>query len=563
MAHRSAVAALLLAAALPACAPRVTQTPEAPRAPEPIAAPPTPHEASAYAIVPMPARLQPGTGWFVLGPTARIAIADGIDPRIAAAAERFAVEMREATGLPLPVGASPASGSGEIRLAIDPAVPGGEEGYRLRVAPEGVDLSAAAPAGLFYGLQTLRQMAGTEPRDGAWRIPAASIEDAPRFEYRGVHLDVGRHFFPVDFIRKYIDMMSAYKMNTFHWHLTEDQGWRLEIEKYPLLTEVGSCRKETRVGREGRNAGFDGQRYCGFYTQEEAREIVEYARQRFVTVIPEIEMPGHSLAALAAYPDFACTEGPFEVGTRWGVYEEIYCPKEETFAFLEDVLTEVMEIFPSEYIHIGGDEAPKERWEESGLAQEVIRRENLGDEHELQSYFIQRMEKFLNAHGRQIIGWDEILEGGLAPNATVMSWRGEEGGIAAAKEGHDVVMTPNSYLYLDYLQGPPEGEPLGIGGNLPLEKVYSYEPQPAALTAAEAEHILGAQANLWTEYIKTPDHVEYMLFPRLLALSEVVWSPREARSWSSFVERLPEQLDLLEAMDVNYRHPVEVLGAAQ
>lgn len=550
MKYRSTLAALLLAAALPACAPAGTR------------APAVAHDASTYSIVPLPARLQPSAGWFVLDAGTSIAVAPGVDARVAAAAERFAAVLRQETGQPLPVETA-TGGAGVIRLRIDPAVPGGDEGYRLDVATGGVDLSAAAPAGLFYGLQTLRQMAGTEPRDGAWRIPAASIEDAPRFGYRGVHLDVGRHFFPVEFIRKYIDMMSAYKMNTFHWHLTEDQGWRLEIEKYPLLTEVGSCRKETRVGREGRNAGFDGQPYCGFYTQEQAREIVEYARQRFVTVIPEIEMPGHSLAAIAAYPDFACTEGPFEVGTRWGVYEDIYCPKEETFAFLEDVLTEVMEIFPSEYIHIGGDEAPKTRWEESGLAQEVIRRENLGDEHELQSYFIQRIEKFLNAHGRRIIGWDEILEGGLAPNATVMSWRGEEGGIAAAKEGHDVVMTPNSYLYLDYLQGPAEGEPLGIGGNLPLEKVYGYEPQPEALTAQEAEHILGAQANLWTEYIKTPDHVEYMLFPRLLALSEVVWSPKAARSWSSFVERLPEQLDLLEAMDVNYRHPVEVLGAAQ
>jgi hexosaminidase len=297
----------------------------------------------------------------------------------------------------------------------------------------------------------------------------------------------------------------------------------------------------------------DGIPYGGFYTQDEVREVVAYAAERFITVIPEIELPGHSTAALAAYPELACTPGPFEVVTRWGVFEDIFCPKEETFAFLENVLTEVMALFPSEYIHIGGDEAPKARWEASPIAQEVIRREGLRDEAELQSWFIRRIERFLRANGRKLIGWDEILEGGLPPAATVMSWRGMAGGIEAAKEGHDVIMTPTSHVYLDYYQGPPESEPFAIGGNTPLARVYEFEPVPPELTPAEARHIIGAQGNVWTEYMKTSDHVEYMVFPRMIALSEVVWSPRERRNWDSFLARLPAQLNRLDVMGVRYR----------
>ncbi|NBB75297.1 MAG: family 20 glycosylhydrolase, partial [Bacteroidetes bacterium] len=387
-----------------------------------------------------------------------------------------------------------------------------------------------------------------------WTIPAVYIEDAPRFGYRGMHLDVGRHFFSVDFIKKYIDLLAVHKLNTFHWHLTEDQGWRIEIEQYPRLTEVGACRDSSMVGHYGAQT-YDGSPYCGYYTQDQIREVVAYAKERFVRVIPEIELPGHSRAALAAYPELGCTDGPYEVATTWGVHEEIYCPKEETFAFLEDVLTEVMELFPSEYIHIGGDEAPKKQWEEAMVAQAVIEREGLADEHELQSYFIQRIERFLNENGRQLIGWDEILEGGLSSNATVMSWRGEDGGIAAARQGHNAIMTPGHSLYFDHYQADPDTEPVAIGGLTTLEDVYAYDPVPDTLTQVQARYILGAQANVWTEYINTPNKVEYMVYPRALALSEVVWSSEAGRDWEDFLRRLPARLQWLDMRNVDYRPP--------
>jgi hexosaminidase len=368
-----------------------------------------------------------------------------------------------------------------------------------------------------------------------------------------MHLDVGRHFFPVEFIKRYIDLMAMYKMNRFHWHLTEDQGWRIEIKKYPRLTEVGAFRRETILEKNFDPYVGDGERYGGFYTQDEVREIVAHAQTRYITVIPEIEMPGHSVAAIAAYPELACTDGPFDVSTIWGVHEDIYCPKEETFTFLEDVLLEVMDLFPSTYIHIGGDEAPKARWEESDVAQEVISREGLADEHELQSYFIRRIETFLRAHGRKLIGWDEILEGGLAPEATVMSWRGFGPGMEAARQGHDVIMTPTSVTYFDYYQADPESEPLAIGGLITLEDVYAFEPVPDSLSWNEGQHVLGAQANVWTEYMKTTDYVEYMVFPRMLALSEVVWTPAKKRDWDFFVSRLPSNFELLDRYGVNYR----------
>ncbi len=315
-------------------------------------------------------------------------------------------------------------------------------------------------------------------------VPACIIEDEPRFVYRGMHLDVGRHMFPVATIKRYIDMLALHKMNTFHWHLTEDQGWRIEIKKYPKLTEIGAFRNETVVGHAGRPPlVFDGKRYGGFYTQDEVRDVVAYAKSKFITVIPEIEMPGHAMAALASYPELSCTGGPFEVNTKWGVMDDVFCAgKEETFTFLQDVLTEVIDLFPGTYIHVGGDECPKARWEKCPLCQKRIKDEGLKDEHELQSYFIQRIEKFLSSKGRKLIGWDEILEGGLAPEATVMSWRGTKGGIAAAKQKHDVIMTPSSHVYLDYYQCEPAGQPLAIGGYLPLEKVYSFNPMPEELT---------------------------------------------------------------------------------
>ncbi|MCW9707828.1 beta-N-acetylhexosaminidase [Fodinibius salsisoli] len=449
--------------------------------------------------------------------------------------------------------------SNAIALVIDDAIDN-EEGYHLSVTEDNVAIEAPTSTGLFYGMQSLLQLFPAQiyqtdyslvPQDTEWTIPGVEIEDHPRFTYRGMHLDVARHFFPVDFIKRYIDLLAIHKMNRFHWHLTEDQGWRIEIKQYPKLTEVGAWRDSTLVGHYG-SGHYDNQKYGGYYTQEEIREVVDYAQKKHVTIIPEIELPGHASAALAAYPELGCIPTKnYQVQTTWGVFDDIYCPREKTFTFLENVLTEVMELFPSEYIHIGGDEAPKKQWEESQFAQKVIEREGLEDEHELQSYFITRIEKFLNKHGRQIIGWDEILEGGLAPNATVMSWRGIEGGIEAAKQHHDVIMTPGSHLYLDHHQANPNSEPLAIGGFTTLEKTYSYEPIPEELSEKESEFILGAQGNVWTEYMHSGEKVEYMAYPRASALAEVNWSPKEKRNWDYFWQRLQTQFKRFDILDVN------------
>jgi len=435
-----------------------------------------------------------------------------------------------------------------VQLAVRPGGPA--ESYTLDVAPRAVSIVAADSAGLFYGLQTLRQLVEAGPA-----VRAIHVEDAPRFRYRGLHLDVVRHFMPVDFVERYIDLMARQKLNTFHWHLTDDQGWRIEIAKYPRLTAVGGCRTETQLERNRDPYVGDGIRHCGFYTQREIRDVIAYARARHVTVIPEIEMPGHAKAALAAYPELACTPGPFAVRTTWGVEEDVFCPSERTFEFIDDVLGEVTALFPSRYVHIGGDEVPRRRWTESALAQEIIRREGLKNEAELQSWFIRRVERMLTARGRRLIGWDEILEGGLAPEATVMSWRGSAGGIAAAREGHDVVMTPNSHLYLDYYQADPAVEPPANCCLVTLRRVYDFDPVPDSLTPEQARHILGAQGNVWTEFMKTPERVEYMVYPRALALAEMTWSPQASRSWESFTARLPHALRSLDRLRVNHRLP--------
>ncbi len=495
-----------------------------------------------YPLIPWPRMLEPRDGSFELG-GATIGVAD---PELRGLAATLASHIRGVTGA-----AAAVSGQGSVSLALDPAAFGGDEAYSLDVTAGRAEIRARTERGAFYAVQTIRQLLGP---DG--HLPAVRIEDAPRFRYRGLHLDVARHFYPLDFIKKYIDAMSAFKLNTFHWHLTDDQGWRIEIRKYPRLTGVGAWRRETIVGhaRTGPKT-YDGTPHGGFYTQEEAREIVAYARARAVTVLPEIEMPGHAVAALAAYPELGCTSGPFEVRTAWGISEDVMCPSEATFAFLEDVLREVLEVFPSEYIHIGGDEVPKSRWKESPLAQELIRREGLRDEDGLQSWFVRRIGRFLHRSGRRLIGWDEILEGGLAPEATVMSWRGTAGGIAAAREGHDVVMCPQEDLYLDHYQADPDREPLAIGGLTPLADTYRYEPVPAQLTPTEAEHVIGAQGCVWTEYMPTSEQVEYMAYPRALALAELAWSPKEARDPHSFRERLASALVLLDRIDVRYRRP--------
>ncbi len=500
--------------------------------------------AQSLPIVPRPAEVRHLNGTFLLGRSAAIYA----DPEARPVAKWFAEQLRSEFGIAADVVDQPPRGR-VFRLLLDTSLP--EEGYRLRIEPRGVTIRGR-PAGLFYGAQSVLQLVAARG-SSTFALPAADIRDQPRFRYRGLHLDTSRHMFPVKFLKRYLDWMARYKLNRFHWHLTDDQGWRIEIRRYPRLTEIGSMRKETLVGHSPQSTTYDGRPYGGFYTQEQIRDVVAYARERFITVIPEIEMPGHSLAALAAYPELACTPGPFETATTWGVFKDIYCPKKNTFQFLENVLTEVMALFPSTYIHIGGDEVQKDRWQESPDAQAVIRREGLKDEGELQSYFIRRIETFLNSKNRRMIGWDEILEGGLAPDATVMSWRGEEGGIAAARQGHDVIMTPDAYLYFDYYQGDRNTEPLAIGGMLPLEKVYSYDPVPAALNADEKKHILGAQANVWTEYMADARQVEYMLFPRLFALAEVAWSPQAARKYPDFLRRIPPQLARLKREGVNYR----------
>jgi len=453
-----------------------------------------------------------------------------------------------------------------MRFVLDKSIKN-PEAYILDVNTEEITIKASSPKGVFYAVQSLIQLLPPEfIKDGfkseGINIQTLKIEDNPEFSYRGMHLDVSRHMYPVEFIKKYIDALAMLKMNTFHWHLTDDQGWRIEIKKYPKLQEVAAYRKETLIGHYSNQPHqFDGKKYGGYYTQEEVKDIVAYAQKRFITVIPEIEMPGHSQAAIAAYPELGCSGEQVEVATKWGVFEDIYCPKEETFKFLENVLDEVVALFPSEYIHIGGDEAPKTQWKNSSESQALIKSEGLKDEHELQNYFITRMEKYLNSKGKQIIGWDEILEGGLAPNATVMSWRGTNGAVEAAKSGHNVVMTPTSHCYFDYYQSDNDDEPTAIGGYLPLEKVYGFNPIPEELNSEETKYILGAQGNIWTEYMPTSEQAEYMAFPRILAMSEVVWTNAENKNYEDFVSRVENFNKRLDVLDINYaNHLFEING---
>ena len=453
---------------------------------------------------------------------------------------------------------SPASLKNSITLSINYKDESKPEGYEILITEDRVILNGKG-AGLFYGVQTLMQL--LKPgKPGFATLPCGTIKDYPRFGYRGMHLDVARHFFDVAFIKKYIDVLAAYKINYFHWHLTDDQGWRIEIKKYPNLTAVGSKRAQTKVGKMSGNDAdlYDNTPYGGYYTQEEVKDIVAYAQDRYVNIIPEIEMPGHCLAALASYPDLGCEpDKGYKVGEGWGVTTDVYCPTDHTFEVLQDVLREVVDLFPCKYVHIGGDECPKDAWKKSQFCQNLIREQRMRDENELQSYFIARIEKYLNLHNRVIIGWDEILEGGVAPNATVMSWRGEAGGIAAAQLNHDVIMTPGEFgMYFDHAQSKSSQEPLNIGGFAPTSKTYNYDPVPSALNSDQAKHVIGVQANLWTEYIATPEKAEYMLLPRMLALAEVAWSPTAAKNYRDFSEnRLPHNLRLLEQKGYNFRVP--------
>ncbi len=510
----------------------------------------------SVSVIPKPNSVQAGTGEFAVNSATLISYDNKDSKRIA---DLFQEYVNTQYGINLKT-AEKKSGKNVIRFVS--SAKGNEEAYALEISQQGVEV-AGVNAGLFYGYQSLIQLLPVQANQNELKIAAVSIKDEPRFSYRGLHLDVARHMFPLSFIKKYIDILASYKLNVFHWHLTEDQGWRLEIKKYPKLTEVGAFRKQTLIGNYKRDGDYDSTPYGGFYTQEEAKEVVAYAKERFVTVIPEIEMPGHALAALQAYPELGCSGGPYEVAQTWGVFDEVFCAgKDRTFEFLQDVLDEVLEIFPSEYVHIGGDECPKAEWKKCPHCQKRIKDHNLKDEHELQSYFIQRIEKYLNGKGRRIIGWDEILEGGLAPNATVMSWRGDAGGIAAANEGHDVIMTPNSYgLYLDHKQGPDRNrEPLSIGGYSTMEKIYGADPVPQKLEESKRKHVKGVQGNVWTEYIETPNKVEFSILPRILALSEIAWTDPAHKSWKEFSEiRAARELARIDRTGTRYRVP-EVYG---
>jgi len=500
-------------------------------------------------IIPQPSLVKRAVGSFQINISTKIVLKSDSINKSAAFLNQY---LQQFYGFQLPV----VTNKGNLRnnaiilsckKSNFPAIAGA---YKMEIKKDNIYIEGKDDNGVFYAIQSLIQLLPFEKTKNL-SVPQLEIIDSARFAYRGMHLDVGRHFFPVEYIKKYIDYIAMYKMNTFHWHLTEDQGWRIEIKKYPELTRIGAYRNGTIIGRYP-GIGNDNIRYGGFYTQEQIKEVVKYAADRYITIIPEIELPGHSCAALTAYPELGCTGGPYKVQGTWGVFDDVYCAgNEHTFQFLEDVLDEVMQLFPSKYIHIGGDECPKTSWIKCPKCQQRIKDNNLKDEHELQSYFIQRIEKYINSKGRQIIGWDEILEGGLAPNASVMSWRGEEGGIAAAKQKHQVIMTPGTYCYFDHSQTKNE-DSVTIGGFLPIEQVYSYEPIPAALTDSESKYVLGAQANVWTEYIGNEKKLEYTIFPRMSALSEVLWSSKQNRNWNDFQSRLQNEFKRYDWWNVNY-----------
>ena len=507
---------------------------------------------NTISIIPQPQSIVEQDGTFTITKATRICLDDQSEEMLRVVGflnERF----RQAAGFELETVGEPERGN----FISFRNTAGAPESYTINAKPDSIVVDYADGAGAFYAVQTLLQLLpveiyAQERQTGIdWTVPCCSISDAPRFKYRGMHLDVCLHYFDFEFLKKYIDIMAAHKVNRFHWHLTEDQGWRLEIKKYPLLTEKGQWRKETVVGSLASGV-YDGIPHGGYYTQEQVKELVKYAADRYVTIIPEIELPGHALAAIACYPELSCgLEDHYETATKWGVFKQVYCPKESTFEFLEDVFDEVFELFPSELIHIGGDECPKASWKVCPDCQALIKKLGLKDEYELQSYFVTRMEKYINSKGRQIIGWDEILQGGLAPNAKVMSWLGEEGGIKAAQQHHEVVMSPHEKYYLDYWQADPYSEPLAMSGPTTLRTMYEYEPVPEVLTEEEARYIIGVEGCVWTEYMPTPERVEYMAWPRMCAIAETGWT-QSNKDWEGFTRRLEKHFSRLDGMDVDY-----------
>ncbi len=519
------------------------------------------------AIIPEPQKVETQSGSFQLTPKTTITFAGN-----EAEAQFLAATLRRSTGFNLPVQpVSTRPAKSEITFLIQTNLTGelGAEGYELVVTKKSVTVQAPAPAGLFYGAQTLLQLLPPEIFSSnatahvRWQIPCVKIADQPRFKWRGLMLDVSRHFYTRSEVETLLDVMALHKINTFHWHLVDDQGWRIEIKKYPKLTSVGAWRNGIGFGLDPSQTGNYGadKRYGGFYTQDDIREVVAYAEQRHITIIPEIEMPGHASAALLAYPQFLCPNVTINaMPDKGGVFHGIYCAgNEATFAFVEDVLSEVAALFPGKFIHIGGDECPKDNWKNCELCQARIKTEGLASEHQLQSYFIRRVEKIVNAHGKTLIGWSEIREGGLAPSAALMDWIG--GGAESAASGHDVVMTPTKYCYFDHYQSTNHAiEPHAIGGFLPLENVYAFDPMPEALAPQFQPHILGGQANLWTEYVPNLKHAEYMIFPRLSALAEVTWSPKDARNFDDFKRRLQIDNLRLDLLGVNHRHEDQIIS---
>jgi hexosaminidase len=495
-------------------------------------------------VVPKPNSLIEGQGFFTFKQGMTI-----VAPHHSGAAALLESKLEHAAGIRLQSGTSTQKAA--ILLSIDTSAIHAPEGYQIRVDAKRVIIKAATETGLYYGVQTLLQLLPPQIESNklvkaTWKVPAVTIADAPAFSYRGIMLDACRHFISIDHIKTFLDVFAMYKINRFHWHLTDDQGWRIQIKRYPKLTQIGG----TRVGDNEKP-------YGGYYTQEQIRDIVKYAGARHIEVIPEIEMPGHAMAALAAYPQYSCTGGPFKVRTTWGVEKNVYCAgNDSTYTFLSHILDEVCALFPSPYIHIGGDECPKDRWKECPKCQARMKEEGLKNEDELQSYFVKRMEKILEKKEKKIIGWDEILEGGIAPSATIMSWRGEQGGIDAANAGHDVIMTPGSSLYLDHYQGNPLCEPVKIGGLTTLQQVYAYHPIPKAISPTMAHHVLGLQGNLWSEYLYTPNEFDYQLFPRALAVAEIGWTKSDNKDVNDFIRRMDDQQIRLDEHHIDYYIPM-------
>jgi hexosaminidase len=514
--------------------------------------------AEPLPLIPQPVLVQAGEGSFSFS----AATAIRYNPQLDAEAKLFAADLGKLTGRETQTVRMDSKGkqSSEILIDLDASLELPPSGYQFEITPTTVRITGKDSAGAYYGTRTLLQLLPADKLSGETAmLPAVKITDYPRFGWRGMMLDVGRHFYPVGDIKRFIDGLAFHKINVFHWHLSEDQGWRIEIKKYPKLTEVGGYRASTPP--YGNRNSDDGVRYGGFYTQEQIKEIVAYATARHINIVPEIDMPGHMSAAIAAYPELGNSDiagyAP-SVKTRWGVHYYTLAPTEEVFTFVDDIFTELCALFPSKYIHIGGDEAPKNQWESSPRVKELMKKEGMKNGHDVQSYFVKRIEKILESKGRKLIGWDEIREGGLSPKASVMSWRGEEGGIASAKEGHDVVMAANSFLYFDHYQSPA-GQELakgkeyeGIGGHLPIETVYSYNPVPTVLTPDEAKHVLGVQAQIWTEYIKDYKKVEYFAFPRIAALAEIAWSPLKAKDYAGFCVRLDSVIKHYDAAGIRH-----------